>query len=105
MNRAFAASDPAGRDRSAMFVALAGGSTHHETYDPKPYAPCEYRGLFGDRQVLFGHYEAAGNTSAYCRTTPGNQGSRNCEWAGNVIFSRSAPQGEVIGFLPLYDRN
>lgn len=35
------------RERSVIFVALAGGPTQHETYDPKPDAPREYRGPFG----------------------------------------------------------
>lgn len=32
------------RDASVIFVELAGGPTHFETYDPKPSAPVEYRG-------------------------------------------------------------
>lgn len=32
---------------SVIFVELAGGPTHFETYDPKPYSPQEYRGPFG----------------------------------------------------------
>ncbi len=32
--------------RSVIFVELAGGPTHFETYDPKPNAPSEYRGPF-----------------------------------------------------------
>ncbi|MDB5337550.1 MAG: hypothetical protein JWN70_3169, partial [Planctomycetaceae bacterium] len=32
------------RDASVIFVELAGGPTQHETYDPKPDAPLEYRG-------------------------------------------------------------
>jgi hypothetical protein len=30
--------------RSVIFVELAGGPTHFETYDPKPKAPSENRG-------------------------------------------------------------
>jgi len=33
--------------RSVIFVELAGGPTHFETYDPKPKAPSEYRGPLG----------------------------------------------------------
>src|SRR5689334_10376480 len=29
---------------SVIFVELAGGPSHFETYDPKPEAPAEYRG-------------------------------------------------------------
>ena len=32
---------------AVIFVELAGGPTQHETYDPKPSAPKEYRGPFG----------------------------------------------------------
>lgn len=32
------------RDTSVIFIELAGGPTQHETYDPKPLAPQEYRG-------------------------------------------------------------
>lgn len=32
------------RDTAVIFVELAGGPTQHETYDPKPHAPQEYRG-------------------------------------------------------------
>lgn len=32
------------REASVIFIELAGGPTQHETYDPKPNAPLEYRG-------------------------------------------------------------
>jgi len=32
---------------AVIFVEMAGGPTQHETYDPKPKAPKEYRGPFG----------------------------------------------------------
>jgi len=32
---------------SVIFIELAGGASHFETYDPKPEAPAEYRGHFG----------------------------------------------------------
>lgn len=35
------------RKTSVIFVELAGGPTHFETYDPKPDAPQEYRGPLG----------------------------------------------------------
>ncbi len=35
------------RKTSVIFVELAGGPTHFETYDPKPEAPEEYRGPMG----------------------------------------------------------
>src|SRR5690348_13552978 len=33
---------------SVIFVTLGGGPAQHETYDPKPDAPAEYRGDFKD---------------------------------------------------------
>ena len=35
------------RKTSVIFIELAGGPTHFETYDPKPDAPEEYRGPLG----------------------------------------------------------
>src|SRR5438093_1596502 len=34
------------RNTSIIYIELAGGPTQHETYDPKPGAPAEYRGPF-----------------------------------------------------------
>ena len=45
-----AAGDPAAGERrrtAVIFIELAGGPTHFETYDPKPDAPEEYRGPLG----------------------------------------------------------
>jgi len=40
--------DPEDRSHNAViFVSMGGGPTQHETYDPKPKAPSEYRGPFG----------------------------------------------------------
>ena len=44
--RAAAAKRTAAPDTSVIFVWLAGGPPHMETYDMKPEAPKEYRGLF-----------------------------------------------------------
>src|SRR5437667_11374683 len=38
---------PSARKTAVIFVELAGGPTHIETYDPKPAAPAEYRGPLG----------------------------------------------------------
>ena len=48
--RARAAARQAGestRKTSVIFIEMAGGPSQHETYDPKPEAPVEYRGLYG----------------------------------------------------------
>lgn len=45
-----AAAEEAGQPlprKSVIYVELAGGPTHFETYDPKPKAPAEYRGPLG----------------------------------------------------------
>ncbi len=45
--KAMAAANPkALRDTSVIFIWLPGGPPHMETYDMKPDAPAEYRGLF-----------------------------------------------------------
>jgi hypothetical protein len=51
------------RETSVIFVELAGGPTQHETYDPKPHAPQEYRGPLDPVQtalpgVFFSQYMA-----------------------------------------------
>jgi len=33
--------------QSVIFIYLAGGMSHVDTFDPKPYAPVEYRGELG----------------------------------------------------------
>ena len=38
---------PSQSDRAIIYVEMAGGPTQHETYDPKPNAPKEYRGPLG----------------------------------------------------------
>jgi hypothetical protein len=43
---ASAAGIPA-KSTSVIFIELAGGPTHFETYDPKPKAPAEFRGPLG----------------------------------------------------------
>ncbi len=40
-----AAPDP--KAQSVIFIYLAGGMSHVDTFDPKPYAPIEYRGELG----------------------------------------------------------
>ena len=42
-----AASPNSKSDAAVIFLELAGGPTQHETYDPKPDAPAEYRGPLG----------------------------------------------------------
>ncbi|MEW4531122.1 DUF1501 domain-containing protein [Maioricimonas sp. JC845] len=42
--RATAAAKGASRETAVIYLELAGGPAQHETYDPKPKAPAEYRG-------------------------------------------------------------
>jgi len=35
------------RETAVIYIEMAGGPTQHETYDPKPDAPAEYRGPLG----------------------------------------------------------
>src|SRR6188474_3618215 len=36
-----------GPAKSVIYIFLPGGMAHQESFDPKPYAPVEYRGPFG----------------------------------------------------------
>ena len=36
-----------GKAKSVIYIFMPGGMAHQETFDPKPYAPVEYRGPFG----------------------------------------------------------
>ena len=36
-----------GSAKSVIFIFLPGGAPHQETFDPKPFAPIEYRGPLG----------------------------------------------------------
>ena len=40
-----------GSASSMIFIFLPGGAAHQETFDPKPYAPVEYRGPLGHIQT------------------------------------------------------
>src|ERR1051325_9358646 len=42
-----AASGKSSRERSVIILWMRGGPSQHETWDPKPEAPLEYRGEFG----------------------------------------------------------
>ena len=40
-----------GKAKSVIYIFLPGGSAQQETFDPKPFAPVEYRGPFGTVQT------------------------------------------------------
>ena len=67
------AADTAGREKSCLFIVLSGGPGQHETFDPKPEAPAEVRGLYGAIQtrtsgVLLSEMlpQLAARTDRYC---------------------------------------
>ena len=39
------------RENSVLILWMRGGPSQHETWDPKPNAPIEYRGAFGATQT------------------------------------------------------
>ena len=45
--RAESQTPPAGREKSVIILWMRGGPSQHETWDPKPLAPADYRGVFG----------------------------------------------------------
>ncbi|HAV33630.1 MAG TPA: DUF1501 domain-containing protein, partial [Planctomycetaceae bacterium] len=40
-----------GSAKSVIFIFLPGGMAHQESFDPKPYAPIEYRGPMSSIQT------------------------------------------------------
>ncbi len=42
--------------QSAIFIFMNGGMSHIDTFDPKPYAPIEYRGELGSVKTNTGEY-------------------------------------------------
>lgn len=50
------AAGPGPKAQSVIFVFLSGGMSHIDTFDPKPYAPIEYRGELGSLKTNTGEY-------------------------------------------------
>ncbi len=50
----------AARAQSVIHIFLPGGVAHQETFDPKPYAPLEYRGDLGVVKTKTGEHFSAG---------------------------------------------
>ena len=61
-----------GAAKSVIFIYLPGGMAHQETFDPKPFAPLEYRGPPGSIDTasvpLGGSSERLGGGCAWGRT-------------------------------------
>jgi hypothetical protein len=49
-----AVAGPPAKADSVIFIFMAGGMSHIETFDPKPYAPLEYRGEIGSIETNTG---------------------------------------------------
>ncbi len=49
--QARAAGKPVSREKSVIILWMRGGPSQHETWDPKPDAPVEYRGAFGSMRT------------------------------------------------------
>lgn len=49
--QAKAAGQPVSRERSVIILWMRGGPSQHETWDPKPDAPVEFRGAFGSMRT------------------------------------------------------
>ena len=50
-NLAAAQNKPTHRDNSVIILWMRGGPSQHETWDPKPDAPLDYRGAFGSMKT------------------------------------------------------
>jgi len=50
------AAPAAAKAQSAIFIFLQGGMSHIDSFDPKPYAPIEYRGELGTVETNTGEY-------------------------------------------------
>ena len=50
------AANPNPKAQSVIFIFMAGGMSHLETFDPKPYAPIEYRGELGTAKTKDGDH-------------------------------------------------
>lgn len=74
--------NPEPKAKSAIFIFLAGGMSHIDTFDPKPYAPIEYRGELGHVKTNTGELFGA-------------QLSRLAETADKFSVIRSMTHGEA----------
>ena len=70
--------------KAAIFVNLTGGPTHLDTFDMKPDAPAEYRGLFNPTKTNVDGVE-------FCeQSTMESNGERNGARSGNRLDRRSS---------------
>lgn len=74
---------PAPKAKSVLHIFLPGGMAHQESFDPKPYAPIEYRGSFG---VI----KTAVPGEVFCETVP-----EIAKVADKLTVIRSMTHGEA----------
>lgn len=82
-----AADKPAGtattpKAKSVLHIFLPGGMAHQESFDPKPFAPLEYRGSFGTIKTNTGE--------AFCESVP-----QIAQVADKLLIVRSMTHGEA----------
>lgn len=69
--------------KSIIHIFLPGGMAHQESFDPKPYAPLEYRGSFGT-------IKTAVPGEVFCETMP-----QTAKIADKITVVRSMTHGEA----------
>lgn len=69
--------------KSVIHIFLPGGMAHQESFDPKPYAPLEYRGSFGVTKTAI-------PGEVFCETMP-----RTAKIADKITVIRSMTHGEA----------
>jgi uncharacterized protein (DUF1501 family) len=74
---------PAAKAKSVLHIFLPGGMAHQESFDPKPYAPIEYRGSFGVTKTKLGG-------EAFCEVLP-----ETAKIADKLTVIRSMTHGEA----------
>ncbi len=74
---------PAPRAKSVLHIFLPGGMAHQESFDPKPFAPLEYRGPFGTTKTAI-------PGEAFCENVP-----EIAKVADKLTVVRSMTHGEA----------
>ena len=69
--------------KSVLHIFLPGGMAHQESFDPKPYAPLEYRGQFGVVKTKI-------PGEVFCETVP-----QIAQVADKITVIRSMTHGEA----------
>jgi hypothetical protein len=72
-----------GKAKSVIHIYLPGGMAHQESFDPKPYAPVEYRGELGTVKTKI-------PGEAFCQTLP-----KIADVADKITVIRSMSHGEA----------